>query len=205
MAHYVWLLAGRPLALDRPPKQRRGHIIAACTDTVPLMWLPMFGLADMICQSPAMGGATTRLCLRAEKAQAAESLSQNYQHLVASEKANQSLSCLAGLLSTAVSGAPGPLVEADLTELAMTDDLDDFVTGLASFLEWLRASDPASGRQLPHKEAARFVRNYCKLYEGALPTDTELHHPESMSTETMLATGHLLGSSWERPVPWEAR
>jgi hypothetical protein len=205
MARYVWLLAGRPLALDRPAQQRWSHVVAACTDTVPLMWLPMFGLADMSYQSPAMGDATTRIRLRADKVQAIASLKQNYRHLVASPKADQSLACMADLLGKAVLAAPGPLVEADLTEMALADDLDAFVLGLAAFLEWLRAAQPESTDWLPPKQAAQFVRDNCKLCEKALPTDAELQHPENMSSEMMSVTGHLLGSSWERPVPWEAR
>jgi hypothetical protein len=205
MARYVWLLSGGPQALDRPLNQRRGHIIAVCADTIPLMWLPMFGLGDMVCQLRSMGDSANRICLRTDKEQAVASLKRSIHYLAVSAKADQSLSCMAELLCKVVLRAPGPLVEADLTEVALIDDLDDFTLGLASFLEWLRNDDQASSRGLPPRDAARFIRNNCKICETALPTDAELQHPETMSSQTMLVTGHLLGSSWEKPVPWEAR
>ncbi len=205
MSRYVWLLSGSPQLLDRPLDQRRGHVIAACADAIPLMWLPMFGLGEMVCQLRSTGDPTNRICLRAAKEQALASLRENVHHLVGSARADESLSRMTEMLCTVVLRAPGQLVEADLTEMALMDDLDDFTLGLASFLEWLRTGDQTSERTLPPKDAARFIRGNCKVCETALPTDAELQHPETMSTQTMLVTGHFLGSSWAKPVPWEAR
>lgn len=183
-----------------PDYQVKEQTVAFEAYCVPMLWLALFRPGDLRSQMFEIDNeAFSSTAPITKKAAALDNLTEAIPVLNSLFEAEGSLEDYAEYLSQALNSAPGRYVTIELDEIACLWDPDEdaFTHELTLALKFLQTQrGPKAARKrftaiAQLKAGVPFPPARCYLDEQQISSDQCWNH------------GHLIGSGWERPVPWE--